>query len=167
MQDSCQEEEPPCPVCINKKNRRKVCQQEIFFGIPQTLILAIVYNYDFAPQLNFATFKRGGRFSFRMLPPGKVQIPGFADDDSHVDVIDKAAKGLGINECTQSLSLMMSSGLVKNMPLSNGKAWTLGNFVEDFGGAQARGKKTFGICVPDDSDSEDTCTEESVYSLCY
>ncbi len=77
-------------------------------------------------------------FPFECLPPGKVQIPGFADDDSHVDVIEKAAKGLGINECTQSLSLMMSSGLVKNMPLSNGKAWTLGNFVEDFGGAQAK-----------------------------
>lgn len=90
-----------------------------------------------------------------MLPPGKVQIPGFCDDDTYQDVITKAAKGLDIKTSAESLSLVMSSGLVKNMPLSNGKPWTLG-FVEELGGAQVWRKRTFGVCVPfDSSDEED------------
>ena len=41
--------------------------------------------------------------------------------------------------------------------------WTLGNFIEELGGAQAKSKKTFGVCVPptleisdDYDDVEDT-----------
>ena len=104
-----------------------------------------------------------------MIPPGKVQIPGFSDEDSHQEVIDKAAKGLGIDPSTdhESLTLMMSKGLVKNLPLSNGKPWTLGSFVEQLGGAQVRGKRTFGICVPDNANSDEESTSTEVYSTSY
>ena len=38
------------------------------------------------------------------------------------------------------------------MPLPSGKPWTLGNYTEEFGGVQARGKRTFGIFMLFDSD---------------
>ena len=102
-----------------------------------------------------------------MLPPGKVQIPGFSDENSHQDVISRAARGLEINTSIDSLSLMMSNGLVKNTLLSNGKPWTLGGFVEELGGAQVRGKRTFGVCVPKElcSDEEGDLPEEEVSKL--
>ena len=31
-----------------------------------------------------------------MVPPGKIKIPGFHNDDTHADVIEKGARGLGI-----------------------------------------------------------------------
>lgn len=49
----------------------------------------------------------------------------------------------------------MSNGLVKNTPLLNGKPWTLGNFVTELGGAQVRGKRTFGICIADGEEEID------------
>ena len=102
-----------------------------------------------------------------MLPPGKVQIPGFSDDNSHHDVISRAARGLEIKTSLDSLSLMMSNGLVKNTPLSNGKPWTLGGFVDELGGAQVRGKRTFGVCVPEElsSDEEEDMFEEEVSEI--
>ncbi len=54
----------------------------------------------------------------------------------------------------------MSSGLVKNMPLSSGDPWTLGGFVKELGGAQVRGKRTFGVCVPSNSSSSSDGEEE-------
>ena len=32
-----------------------------------------------------------------MMPPGKVQIPGFTDKDTHKEVVMKGAKVLGID----------------------------------------------------------------------
>ena len=46
-------------------------------------------------QLNFAKYERSGRFS-EMIPPGKVQVPGFSNDDQYLEVVAKGAKGLGI-----------------------------------------------------------------------
>ena len=83
-----------------------------------------------------------------MVLPGKVQIPGFSDSDTHEDVIAKGAKGLGITVPSNQLSLLISSSLVKNTPLPSGKLWTLGNYIQEFGGVQARGKRTFGIYAP-------------------
>ena len=83
-----------------------------------------------------------------MVPPGKVQIPGFTDKDTHKEVIMKGAKGLGIDSPIHQLSLLISNCLVKDVPLPSGKSWTLGNYTAEFGGPQARGKRTFGIFVP-------------------
>ena len=100
-------------------------------------------------QLNFAKYRRGGQYSYKMLEPGRVQIPGFTDSDVYADVVAKGAKGLGIEDPTDNLRLIVSSGLVMDSPLSSGKRWTLGEYVAELGGAQVRGKRTFGICIPD------------------
>ena len=83
-----------------------------------------------------------------MVPPGKVQIPGFTDKDTHKEVIMKGAKGLGIDSPVHQLSLLISNCLVKDVSLPSGESWTLGNYTAEFGGPQARGKRTFGIFVP-------------------
>ena len=50
-----------------------------------------------------------------MVPPGKVQIPGFTDKDTHKEVIMKGAQGLvGIESSTHQLSLLISN-LVKDL----------------------------------------------------
>ena len=49
---------------------------------------------------------------------------------------------------------MVSGGIVKESPLNDGDQWTLGGYVEGIGGQNVRGKKTFGLFVPD-SDDED------------
>ena len=48
-------------------------------------------------QLNFAKYEKAGRFSYRMLPPGKVQVPGFSNEDTYKDVLMKGAKGCNIS----------------------------------------------------------------------
>ena len=40
-------------------------------------------------------------------------------------------------------------------PLQNGRIWTLGGYVEEIGGVSARGKKTFGLYVPNDLEETD------------
>ena len=71
-------------------------------------------------QLNFAKYRRGGQYSYKMLEPGRVQIPGFTDSDVYADVVAKGAKGLGIEDPTDNLRLIVSSGLVMDSPLSSG-----------------------------------------------
>lgn len=88
-----------------------------------------------------------------MTPPGKVTVPGFMDNDTYDKVLSKAAKGLGIDK-QEDLLLIVSNGLVIDAPLSNGKPWTLGNYIAEMGGAQVRGKRTFGVCVTDDDSDE-------------
>ena len=82
-----------------------------------------------------------------MVPPGKVQIPGSTDKDTHKEVIMKGAKGLGIDSPVHQLSLLISNYLVKDVSLPSGKSWTLGNYTAEFGGPQARGKRTFGFGI--------------------
>lgn len=95
------------------------------------------------------------KLSYKMLAPGRIQVPGFCNDDTYLDVVSKGAQGLGIGIDPQSLQLIVSNGLIRNVPLPSGRQWTLGNYTEEFGGVQARGKRTFGICcVP--SDAEDS-----------
>jgi len=87
-----------------------------------------------------------------MVPPGRVQIPGFTDSDSHQDVVAKGAQALGINNPLHELSLL---SLVKDDDLPSGKPWTLGNYTAEFGVPQARGKQVFGIFVPFEEDDVD------------
>ena len=56
-------------------------------------------------QLNFAKYERSGRFSYKMVPPGKVQVPGFSNSDSYNEVVSKGAKGLGVTTAPERLSL--------------------------------------------------------------
>ena len=104
---------------------------------------------------------RAGRFSYKMVPPGRVQIPGFSNDDTYKRVICKGAKGLEITNSPENLLLLVSNGLVKDAPLPSGKAWTLGNYISEFGGIQARGKRTFGIFVPIDAEDDYSSMEEN------
>jgi len=45
--------------------------------------------------------------------------------------------------------------LIRDATLPSGLPWTLGNYVNEFGGVQARGKQTFGIYVPGDVADEE------------
>ena len=89
-----------------------------------------------------------------MMPPGRIQILGFSDADTYCDVIKKGAKGLNITAQPETLSLVVSNGLVTNAPLRDGREWTLGNYTLEIGGVSTQSKKTFGIYsppkVPDD-----------------
>ena len=40
--------------------------------------------------------------------------------------------------------------MIRDAPLPSGVPWTLGNYVKEFGGVQARGKRTFRIFMPYD-----------------
>ena len=84
----------------------------------------------------------------------------------------KGAKGLGIDRTIDQLSLLISSSLVKDTPLPSGKPWTLGNYTQEFGGSQARGKCTFGIYVPNDEGEDvikisDDDYDEVLHSFLY
>ena len=99
-----------------------------------------------------------------MVPPGKVQVPGFCNSDVYHEVVAKGAKGLGITASISNLALIVSNGLVRDVPLPSGKPWTLGNYTEEFGGVQARGKRTFGIFMAFDSDEEEVFEEQVIYN---
>ena len=55
---------------------------------------------------------------------------------------------MSITHPPDRLQFLVSNGLVTNGPLQDGKPWILGNFIEELGGAQAKSKRTFGVCVP-------------------
>jgi len=93
----------------------------------------------FISQLNFAKYERAGKFGYGMVPPGKVQVPGFCSSDLYQEVIAKGAQGLGITAPIENLHLIVSNGLIRDVPFPSGKPWTLGNYTEELGGVQARG----------------------------
>ena len=76
-------------------------------------------------QLNFAKYKQSGKFGYKMIPPGKVQVPGFCNSDLYQDVIANGAKGLRISVSNENLSLIVSNGLIRDAPLPSGNLWTL------------------------------------------
>ena len=123
-------------------------------------------NTSLSLQLNFGEYRRVGRFGYKMVPPGKVQIPGFTDKDTHKEVIVKGANGLGIDSSIHQLSLLISNCLVKDVTLPSGKPWTLGNYTAEFGGPQARGKRTFGIFVPFTKRDEGNDDDVDSYEVC-
>ena len=105
-----------------------------------------------------------------MVPPGRIQIPGFEDNDSYLQVVSKAARGLGLEDIpNHHLSLVISNSLVKDKQLPSGKPWTLGNYTREFGGLQARAKRTFGIYVSEETDDSSSDDELEVlwYKSCY
>ena len=77
----------------------------------------------------------------------------------------QGSRGLAIESPPESLKLIVSNGLVMDSPLSSGKPWTLGEYVSELGGTQVRGKRTFGICLPDDKEGDDESTEMEVSEL--
>ena len=88
-----------------------------------------------------------------MVPPGRVQIPGFENNDTYLQVVSKAARGLGLEDISnRRLSLVISNSLVKDKHLPSGKPWTLGNYTSEFGGPQVRAKRTFGVYVSEEID---------------
>jgi len=95
-----------------------------------------------------------------MVPPGKVQIPGFTDKDTHKEVIMEGAKGCVINSLIHQLSLLISNCFV---PLPSGKSWTLGNYMAEFGGPQARAKRTLGIYVSEETDYSSSDDEHEIF----
>ena len=73
---------------------------------------------------------------------------------AYTEVVEKGACGPGL-QCMSNLQFVVSGGIVKDTPLDGGESWTLGGYVEGIGGQNVRGKKTFGIYVPDSDDKED------------
>lgn len=52
-----------------------------------------------------------------MVPPGRIQVPGFEESDNHFTVISKAAKSLGLHHY---LSFVISNSLVRDRELQVG-----------------------------------------------
>lgn len=107
--------------------------------------------------------------SYKVIPPGKIQVTGFRNSDSYSDVIRKAVEGLDIKSSPEKLKLIVSGGLVRNTHFQDGSEWNLGGFIKAIGGAQLRNKKTFGICVPveelyDENENEYTLENEKTTS---
>ena len=107
-----------------------------------------------------------------MTPPGKVQVPDFCNTDTYPEVIAKGAQGLDIHAPIESLSLIVSNGLVRDAPHPSGQQWTLGNYTQEFGGVQARGKHTFGIFVPleveeEEEEDKEEESESGDKQVCY
>ena len=115
-------------------------------------------------QLNFARFRRQMK-GFKKTTPN-TQVIGFTEDDSHLDVVTKAAKTLGIRCDSSLLSLICSNGLVPDSLIED-RPWTLGKYIEHHGGNQNRGKKVWGLYIPFDADDIGLSTEDSVSIFCY
>ena len=60
-----------------------------------------------------------------MVPPGKVQVPGFCNSDLYQDVITKGAKGLGITVSNENLSLIVSNGLTRHFQVVRHGPWVV------------------------------------------
>ena len=45
-----------------------------------------IMQYSVYIQLNFAQYRRAGRFGYQMMPLGRIQISGFSDADTYCDV---------------------------------------------------------------------------------
>lgn len=111
-------------------------------------------------QLNFCRYRRAG-FSY-VRTTTNVQVPGFTDDDTYSEVVERGARGLAIKTDIDELQLVVSGGVVNDCPLQGEEQWTLGRYVEEIGGQAVRGKKTFGIYLPVDEDEE--VEEVCIYS---
>ena len=68
--------------------------------------------------------------------------------------MEKAARALGLRNL-EDVQFIVSGGIVKDTSVEDGELWTLGKYVEVIGGQAVRGKKTFGLLVPDSDDEED------------
>ena len=86
---------------------------------------------------------------------------GFTSDDTHSDVVKKAARGLGLKCSLDVLTLLCSSGMVLNSPIGD-NPWTLGEYITQHGGNKNRSKKVWGICIPAGMEEDGFSTNDSV-----
>lgn len=77
-------------------------------------------------QLNFAKYRRVLKGCRNTTP--NTQVVGFTDADTHQEVIEKGARGLGMKCDFKHLALLCSSGLVPDY-LSKDMPWTLGEYT--------------------------------------
>ena len=80
-------------------------------GLLQLLVFDKLRTFVCLIQLNFAKYERSGQFSYKMIPAGKVQVPGFSNNDQYLEVVAKGPKGLGITTSPDRLSLIVSEWL--------------------------------------------------------
>ena len=64
-------------------------------GLLQLLVFDKLHTFVCLIQLNLPSM-RAEQFSYKMIPPGKVQVPGFSNNDQYLEAVAKEAKGLGI-----------------------------------------------------------------------
>ena len=64
-----------------------------------------------------------------------MQVVGFTDKDSHIDVLRRGANGLGLKYNFDQLLLLCSGGIVMDSPIGE-KPWTLGEYIKQHGGNQ-------------------------------
>ena len=76
-------------------------------------------------------------------------------------MVEKGARGPGLKN-VRDVQFVVSGGVVQDVPLDDVNPWTLGHYVEGIGGQNVRGKKTFGLYVPDSEDEE---PDEQVYRV--
>lgn len=86
-----------------------------------------------------------------------VQVPGFRNNDTYEDVVERGARGLGLTNL-DNVQFVVSGGIVHNTPFEDGEPWTLGRYVEGIGGQAVRGKKTFGLLVLDSDEEDEVCS---------
>ena len=82
-----------------------------------------------------------------------IQVVGFCDTDTYTDVLEKAAKGLGLDTDASQCTLVCSGGVVREA-LICGKQWTLGEYIKYNGGTSNRSKKVWGLLVEEEEDDE-------------
>ena len=68
---------------------------------------------------------------------------GFSDADTYQDVVENAAKGLGLKSSSKC-TLVCSGGVVHEAPI-RGKKWSLGEYIHYNGGTVNRSKKSMGV----------------------
>ena len=86
-----------------------------------------------------------------------IQVVGFSDTDSYQDVLEKAAKGLGINSwCRLSLPETEICG----------KKWSLGEYIRYNGGTVNCSKKVWGVLV-EEEDSDPYATFDPVRNVTF
>lgn len=146
---------PSCSKSKQKGRTKMYC-----VSLSKNILLLTWPNwYSFlTQQLNFARYRKTG-LSYKKCS-GNVQVSGFTDGDKYSEVVAKGAKGLDIKADPKSLSLVISNALVLDVLFSGNQPWTLGSYVEEFGGVSARGKKTFGIYVPPELEEGDVCANQ-------
>ena len=77
------------------------------------------------------------------------KVGGFLEQDDYVTTLRKAlvpilgSKKVELTEC----SLVIGNGCVKNLPLQDGKPWSLGGCLKEMGGCK---RAVIGVYIPSD-----------------
>ena len=122
--------------------------------------MKIIIYYTVLLQLNFCRYRKAG-LTYRRST-ANVQIPGFTDSNTYKELLAKGSRGLGIDASITDLQLIVSGGLVNDIPLHQGEPWSLGAYIQEIGGVSVRAKKTFGIYNVLDDDDEQSVSQKFV-----